>query len=206
MDIFKFLLHQVKKEQESKDTYDPDKQQSGTTVTYVNEVGKPKVTKATDGTISSYEFTDSSVSSDGTNSFDTGVLALNGRPFTLTLKCTFKYSDNTSVEYPTLLNALQEVSPYYGFLIRYEGSQLYFIYESTHKTMSVDSDNKLDITITYDSNQNMTVVNNNTTVATFSYTQSIDNLNFVLGSSVDSSGNPQRYAVATITEFKVTKN
>lgn len=72
--------------------------------------------------------------------------------------------------------------------------------------MSVDSSNKLDITITYDSDKKMTVVNNSTTVASFTYDQTVDNLNFVLCSSVDSSGNAQRYAIATITEFKVTKS
>ena len=204
---FRRLLFQIfKQESESSGTYDPDKQANGTTVTYVNEVGKPKVTKGTDGKITSYEFTDTSVTTSGSTNFDTGILALDGNPFTLTLKCTFKYSDNKSVTYPTLLNALQEVSPYYGFLIRYEGSQLYFVYGSTHKTMSVNSSNKLDISITYSSDHTMTVTNNSTTVASFTYSQTVDSLHFVLCSSIDKSGTAQRYAVATITEFKVTKN
>lgn len=185
--------------------YNPENQVNGSTVTYEQEQGKPKVSKDEEGNISSYEFTDTEdVTSDGSTNFDTGVVALDGKDFTLTLKCTFAYSDNSNIYYPTLLNALEEVSPYYGFLIRYEGSQLYFVCGSSHYTMSVDSDNKLDITITYTNNR-ITVTNNNTQVCSFSYTKTVSNLNFVLCSSVDDSGNAQRYAVATITEFKVEK-
>lgn len=189
----------------SERTYDPDNQVNDSTVTYTSEVGQPKVHKDSSGNISSYEFTSESTSSSGSTYFDTGVLALDGNPFTLTLKCTFSYSDNSSTYYPTLLNALEEVSPWYGFLIRYEGSQLYFVYESTHYTMSTDSSGGLDITITYDSNKKMTVTNNGTTVASFTYSRTVSNLNFVLCSSLDDSGTTQRHAVATITEFKVEK-
>lgn len=185
--------------------YDPDKQVKNSTVTYETETGKPKVYKDSDGNISSYEFTDENdVVTDGSTNFDTGVLALDGKDFTMTLKCTFAYSDNSSLYYPTLLNALEEVDPWYGFLIRYEGSQLYFVCGSSHYTMSVDSSNKLDITITY-SNQTITVVNNSTQVCSFSYDRIVSDLNFNLCSSINSSGTAERFAIATITEFKVEK-
>ena len=189
----------------SQRTYDPDNQVNDSTVTYENEIGKPKVYKDADGNITSYEFTDDSISTDGSTNFDTGIVALNGKAFTLTLKCTFAYKDNKNVNYPTLLNALEEVSPYNGFLIRYEGSQLYFVCGSKHYTMSVDSSNKLDITITYNSSKKLTITNNNKSVASFTYNVTINNLNFILCSSLTSSGTAERYAKATITEFKVEK-
>ena len=190
----------------SQGSYDPDDQKPDTTVTYEEEMGKPKVYKESSGNITSSEFTDTSGTSTNGSShkFDTGIVVFDGKDFTVHLSATFSSSANTSIYYPTILSAMDENSPYYGFIIRYEYSKLYFVVESTHYSMSTDSSNKIDVTITY-KNKTITVVNNSTQVCSFTYDKAIDDLKFTVGCAYDEKGNPMRYAIATIYQFSIDK-
>lgn len=93
--------------------------------------GLPEVEKDSNGNTTSFESTEEFELTDET-SVDTGFIPFDGNNFELHLNATFSYYDNANVEYPTILNALQETPPYNGFLIRYEGSQLYLVHQSTH--------------------------------------------------------------------------
>lgn len=187
-------------------SYDPDKQKPDTTVTYEEDLGKPKVTKDASGNVTSYEFTDTSgTSTNGSsNKFDTGVIVFDGKDFTVNLYATFSQSANQNIYYPTILSAMDENAPYYGFIIRWEYEQLFFVVESNHYKMYVDSSNRINVTITYKA-KTLTVTNNNTTVCSFTYDKSINDLKFTLGCTYDENRNPMRYAIATVYNFSIDK-
>lgn len=187
-------------------SYDPDKQLPDTTVTYEEDMGKPKVTKDASGNVTSYEFTDTSgTSTNGTShKFDTGVVVFDGKDFTVNLYALFSQSANNNLYYPTILSAMDENAPYYGFIIRWEYNKLFFVVESDHYEMSVDSSNRINVTITY-KNKTITVTNNNVQVCSFTYDKSIDGLKFTLGCAYDEKGNPMRYAIATVYSFSIDK-
>lgn len=173
------------------------------TIIKEDEPGLPTVTVDSTGNILSYESSEE-FEITGDSNVDTGFIPFDGKDFEIHLKATFSYYDNMYVEYPTILNAMEETPPYNGFIIRYEGSQLYFVHQSAHWTMSVDRNNIIDVYITC-SEQSVTVKNNNTSICSFDIDYNIEGLTVVVGSSVDIDGNPQRYANCTVHEFNVTK-
>ena len=168
-----------------------------------DEPGTPTVTVDPNGNVSSYE-SNEEFEITGDSNVDTGFIPFDGKDFQIHLKATFSYYNNMSVEYPTILNAMEEVPPYNGFIIRYEGSRLYFVHQSDHWTMSTDYNDIIDVYITC-SNQTVTVINNNKSVCEFDIDYNIEGLTIVVGSSVDADGNPQRYANCKVHEFSVTK-
>lgn len=168
-----------------------------------DEVGTPLITTE-DGKITRYEYTEPA-SFDGKDGQNTNFVPFDGKNFSMTLKAKFTYADNSgSTVYPTLLNALEETEPYNGFLIRYEGSVLYFVHKSAHYNLSLDSNNYINMTIVL-KDKTLTVTNNSTQVASISVDYTIDNLTIILGASMDTDGNIFRPAVATIDTFKIEK-
>lgn len=152
----------------------------------------------TEYTISNQEF-------DGTNHIDTRFVPFDGKNFEMTLKAKFTYADNPGDSgYPTLLNALEEISPYNGFLIRYEGSTLYFVHKSAHYNLSLDSNDYLNLTVTL-KDGTLTVTNNSSQIATITVDYTLKDLTVYLGCSVDSDGNVFRYSKSTIEFFEIKK-
>lgn len=173
------------------------------TIIKEEELGTPSIVIDNHGDVIVYESTEE-FSIENNESIDTGFIVFNGKDWTMHLHAKFSYWQNNVVEYPTILNAMEEVEPYYGFIIRYEGSQLYFVERSNHWTLTTDANDEINIYVTY-RNGTLTLINNDNVIATFNIEYSVDKLTFVIGSSIDSDGNPWRYANCVIHEFKVSR-
>ena len=173
------------------------------TVIKEEELGTPSVVIDSYGDVIAYESTEE-YTIENNESIDTGFIVFNGKDWSMHLHAKFSYWENNTVEYPTILNAMEEVEPYYGFIIRYEGSQLYFVERTNHWTLTADNNDEIDVYITY-RDGTVTLINNSNIIATFNIEYHIDKLTFVIGSSIDSEGNPWRHANCIIYEFKVNR-
>lgn len=155
-----------------------------------------------DGKVVSYVLTES-VSLADDSYVDTGFVPFDGGDFYIHLKATFPSGQASFTNlYPTILNAMNEVSPYNGFVIRREllRSGIQFVHQSRNWTITTEE--SFDIEITKVGN---TISVTGTNSFSFDIDYDIAGLTITLGCSVDSDGSPYRYADCTIDEFEVRR-
>lgn len=165
--------------------------------------GAPKIGTDDSGNVVSYETTDEVSLNNST--IDTGFIPFDGKDFYIHLAANFpkpKYS--VTRIFPTILNAMEEAYPWNGFIIRRDprySNNILFVHKSDIWTVSNTED--FDVTIKKIGG-NLVVegaVEEISTVIDYE----ISGLTITVGSSIDSNGNPWRYADCTIYEFYVNK-
>lgn len=166
--------------------------------------GNPSIVTDESGDIINYEINES-VDLGGSTNVDTGFIPFDGRDFYIHLKANFPIPPASSSRiFPTILNAMEEVDPYNGFIIRRDpvySNNILFVHKSDIFTVSYTED--FDVTITKRGSN--LVVEGAAENISIRINYEIQGLTIVVGSSIDSRGNPWRYADCTIYEFEVNK-
>lgn len=166
--------------------------------------GNPTIIKDENGDTISYELHES-VDLGGSANIDTGFIPFDGKDFYIHLKANFPIPPSSGTRiFPTILNAMEEVEPYNGFIIRRDpvySNNILFVHQSNIFTISYTED--FDVTITKQGSN--LIVQGAADNISIPVNYEILGLTVVVGSSIDSRGNPWRYADCTIYEFKVNK-
>lgn len=166
--------------------------------------GAPKIGTDESGNVTSYETTEEVPLKD--SMIDTGFIPFDGKDFYIHLSATFPVPTNIggSRIFPTILNAMEEIEPWNGFIIRRDpvySNNILFVHKSDIWTISYTED--FDVTIKKVGSQ--LVVEGAAEEISITIDYEILGLTITVGSSVDSNGNPWRYADCTIHEFYVNK-
>lgn len=171
--------------------------------------GNPSITTDYDGNIIGYE-TNEVLDFVGSNNIETNYYINEEDDFELFVSGTF---GSSTTRFGTLINAMDETdSSYPGFCIRKSSGGQWKIYYGAYSTaVSITNPTDFQIKITKPANSRTATVTwlnsitqqetTFTIIMTFSSRTKI-----ILGSSVDGSGNYQRYAIATVTKFYIKKS
>jgi hypothetical protein len=150
-----------------------------------DDIGKPLITTL-NGQIISYTSTES-MEFNGSNNVNTGIL--------------LTYTPNRS---DTILNCMNEGdNTYPGFCIRWSSSSYLKLYYGDESANSgSDSQLTFDITLIKPANSNSVSLTETTSGNSGTYQMTFDNsVSLVVGGSINASGDGQRYATCTITDF-----
>lgn len=167
-----------------------------------DDIGKPLITTTLNGQIISYTSTES-MEFNGSNNVDTGILLTYAGGFKIHISGSFPSTPNRS---DTILNCMNEGdSTYPGFCIRWSSSSCLKLYYGDESVNSgSDSQLTFDITLIKPANSNSVSLTETTSGSSATCQITFDNsVSLVVGSSINTSGDGQRYATCTITDFSV---
>lgn len=168
-------------------------------------LGKPIITETSEGKVISWEATES-MSFTGANNIETHFLLTYDDGFELYAAGTVKKS--SIANNATIVNAMDESSTNYpGFCIRKSSSsylKLYYGNSSSQVSKLISGSSNVAFAIKCTKPANSSTMTVTWSDGSFSLTLSFSaNTKVLIGSSVNSSGSYQRYAVCTISEFYV---